>query len=234
MAMVFESFLTFMNKVMLFTSYIQTRASFLKPLSEKEETDYLTQMREGSQEAKDLLIKHNMRLVAYIVKKYKNAGEADDLISVGSIGLIKAISSFKEGKGTRLSTYAARCIENEILMLIRKDKKRRCEISLYDPIGKDKDGDDMVLADSLLDEDQNIFETISTKITLEKLQNLINKHLTPRMAEIIKLRYGLFNSPILSQKEIAGRLGISRSYISRLETSAISIIRKHIKPEEFF
>lgn len=147
--MVFESFLAFLSKVFCFSAYIKNNGSFPKPLSPEDEKKYLELCREGDREAREILIRHNLRLVAHIVKKYSGAGEADDLISVGSIGLIKGIQTFEYGRGSQLATYAARCIENEILMYIRANKKHRNDVSLSESVGSDKDGNDITLIDVL-------------------------------------------------------------------------------------
>lgn len=231
--MIIETFMAFMQKIMLFTSYLNVSSSFPKPLSKEEEKKILDDFHNGSEEAKNLLIHHNLRLVAHIVKKYSGSEEADDLISVGSLGLIKAINSYQFGHGTQFSTYAARCIENEILMLIRANKKHKNNISIEDVLGKDDDGNEMTIGDLNYDVDSNIEEVVGNKNISDRLDIILKKCLTKREYEIVCLRYGLMGNPILPQREVALRLGISRSYISRLEKKALNILKTHIKPREF-
>lgn len=225
--MVFENFITFMNKIMLFSGYVNQVSFFPKPLSQEEELETLERFHSGDMKAKEKLINHNLRLVAHIVKKYTNAGEADDLISAGSIGLIKAINTFKIGKDTQLSTYAARCIENEILMLIRVNKKHTQSMSLAESLGTDKDGNDICLMDILPDEDHDSIEEAENKIIGEKLHQVLKKALSKREYQILCMRYGLNGTSPLTQREVAEKLNISRSYISRLETKAINELSKH-------
>lgn len=225
--MVFENFITFMNKIMLFSGYVNQVSFFPKPLTPEEELETLQRFHSGDMKAKEKLINHNLRLVAHIVKKYTNAGEADDLISAGSIGLIKAINTYKIGKDTQLSTYAARCIENEILMLIRVNKKHTQSMSLAESLGTDKDGNEICLMDILPDEDRNTIEETENKILGEKLHQVIQKTLSKREYQILCMRYGLNGSTPLTQREVASKLNISRSYISRLETKAINELSKH-------
>lgn len=226
--MILENIYAFFGKVMFFAGYVQKQTSFEKPLSEEEELACIRASKQGCKESKEKLIRHNLRLVAHIVKKYSNAGEADDLISVGSIGLIKAVNSYQEGKGSALSTYAARCIENEILMLIRVSKKHKLPLSLNEPIGQDRDGNELTINDVVEDKDEDLLEKVDKKIISQKLIAVVKKNLTKREYAIICMRYGLDNTPALTQREIATKLDISRSYISRLETKAIEIIRSKI------
>ena len=227
--MIFENFVLFMNKILLFSAYINNASGFPKPLTQEEERKYFKKFKEGDKEAKDILINHNLRLVAHIVKKYSGAGEADDLLSVGSIGLIKAINSFEYGKGTQLSTYAARCIENEILMLLRVNKKHKKVISLQENLGEDKDGNEVELIDIIPSQDEDIIGVVENNIITEKIKNLIETKLTKREGDILKMRYGIDNRQVLTQREVAVKLGISRSYISRLETKALSIIKEELQ-----
>ena len=226
--MIIENFISFMHKILVFSSFINTASGFPKPLSADEEKKYFEAFKAGDKKAKEILINHNLRLVAHIVKKYSGAGEADDLISVGSIGLIKAINSFEYGKGTQLSTYAARCIENEILMLIRVGKKHKQTLSLQECLGEDKDGNDIELMDIIPTIEDEVEDIVDCNILNEKVLNIVKNILPKREYEIIKLRYGLENSPALTQREVAKKLGISRSYISRLETKALETIRSEI------
>ena len=218
-----------LNKILLFSAYINNASGFPKPLTQEEERKYFKKFKEGDKEAKDILINHNLRLVAHIVKKYSGAGEADDLLSVGSIGLIKAINSFEYGKGTQLSTYAARCIENEILMLLRVNKKHKKVISLQENLGEDKDGNEVELIDIIPSQDEDIIGVVENNIITEKIKNLIETKLTKREGDILKMRYGIDNRQVLTQREVAVKLGISRSYISRLETKALSIIKEELE-----
>ena len=226
--MIFENFVLFVNKILLFSSYISNAQGFLKPLSREEEREYFEKFKKGDKEAKDKLINHNLRLVAHIVKKYSGSAEADDLISVGSIGLIKAINSFEYDKGTQLSTYAARCIENEILMLLRLNKKHKNVYSLEESLGQDKDGNDIELKDVIQSTEEDVFSMVENNIITEKIVKIINEHLTEREAKIINMRYGIKGTPALTQREVAEKLGISRSYISRIETKALSVIKNYM------
>ena len=227
--MVVESFFVFLARVMVFSSYVNNNTSFEHPLTEEEERDYLIKMKKGDKHAKEMLIKHNMRLVAHVVKKFSNAGEADDLISVGCIGLIKAINTFEIDKGSQLSTYAARCIENEILMLIRINKKHKNVVSINQPIGVDKDGNELTIKDCIIDDGQDVVESVENKLATTKIIDFMKNNLNKREFEIMCYRFGLNNYPLLTQREIAVKLGISRSYISRLETKAISIIKDNFE-----
>ena len=200
--------------------------TFLKPLTSEEESYYLQEYKQGNLEAKNILIERNLRLVAHIVKKYQGAPEEmDDLISIGTIGLIKAIHTFDAQKASRLSTYAARCIDNELLMLLRSKKKSNREVSLYDPIGTDKEGNEISLLDIIETEPVDVVKNYSLKQDIARLCQLLPKVLTTREREIIKLRYGLYGEQELTQREIAKRLNISRSYVSRIEKNAILKLR---------
>lgn len=227
--MVFENFITFINKILVFSSFVNSASGFPKPLTIEEEKEYFKKFKEGNKEAKDVLINHNLRLVAHIVKKYSGTCEADDLISVGSIGLIKAINTFEYSKGTQLSTYAARCIENEILMLIRVNKKHKQTMSLQETLGQDKEGNDIELMDILPGIEDEVVEEVENNILTEKMNNIIKTSLPPREIEIINLRFGLNGNRPLTQREVAKKLGISRSYISRLETKAMETIKSEVE-----
>jgi RNA polymerase sporulation-specific sigma factor len=201
--------------------------SFPKPLSTKEEADYLKRCKEGDKVARDKLIEHNLRLVAHIVKKYNMVDkETDDLISIGTIGLIKAIDTFDEEKGIRLATYASRCIDNELLMMLRSGKRLAKEVYLYDPIGSDREGNEINLLDIIEEAEIDIVENIVLEDDIKKLYHIIGKVLTDREREIICLRYGLSNHKEVTQREIAGKLGISRSYVSRIEKKALKKLRE--------
>ena len=217
---------TLLGRIVFFTGTIGTKNSFPKPLSKEEEELYLQMAAEGNKEAKELLIKHNMRLVAHIVKKYSGVAETDDLISVGSIGLIKAINTYRAGRGTTLATYTARCIENEILMLIRANKKHKNTMFLSDPVGTDKDGNELTLMDLLFEKEDCVFEAVERSIQREKLLEYVKELLTEREYTIICLRYALKGGIPLPQREVANVLKISRSYISRIEKRAIEKLRE--------
>lgn len=226
--MVLENFITFMNKIMLFSGYINRVSCFPKPLTIEEEKELIKEMQNGNEKAKEKLINHNLRLVAHIVKKYNGSGEAEDLISVGAIGLIKAINTFSPEKNTQLSTYAARCIENEILMLLRVNKKHTQNLSLNDCLGNDKDGNEIVLED-ILPQENNEMEEIEKQDSYKKMYYYLKQVLSKREYDIIVMRYGLFGTKALTQIEIAKKLGISRSYISRIESKAIKELQKYKK-----
>lgn len=210
----------FVKELLLFVSYVKNNA-FPQPLSASDEQKYLKRMAEGDDEARNLLIEHNLRLVAHIVKKFENTGEdAEDLISIGTIGLIKAIESYSQGKGTKLATYAARCIENEILMHLRALKKTKKDVSLHDPIGQDKEGNEISLIDVLKSESEDVIDTIQLNMELEKIKEYIDI-LDEREREVITGRFGLDLQKEKTQREIAKELGISRSYVSRIEKRAL-------------
>ncbi len=226
--MIFESFLTFLGKVFCFTSYVNNKGSFPQPLTPEEERDCIERTKNGDKAAREKLIRHNLRLVAHIVKKYSNAGEADDLISVGSIGLIKGIETFEYGKGSQLATYAAKCIENEILMYIRANKKHRGNVSLSESVGVDKEGNEITLMDILPMKEESVFKKVETGILLEKVLKVIDTALKGRENTIIKMRYGIGYPRSYTQLEIAAKLDISRSYVSRIEKKALEKIYKEL------
>lgn len=200
--------------------------SFPHPLTTQEEEKMLQGMKEGNPTCRNSLIEHNLRLVAHVVKKYGNTGyETDDLISVGTIGLMKAIDSFDADKGIRLATYASRCIENELLMLFRGNKKQTREVYLYDPIGSDKEGNTIRLMDVCMAEDIDIIDRIEEEMNLVRLDSYIKEVLTEREREIISLRYGLYGNRETTQREIAKKLNISRSYVSRIEKKALKKLK---------
>ncbi|WLR44018.1 RNA polymerase sporulation sigma factor SigK [Bacillus carboniphilus] len=213
--------LTYLFKEVVFlVSYVKNNA-FPQPLSAKEEKKYLEKMAVGDEAARNILIEHNLRLVAHIVKKFENTGEdSEDLISIGTIGLIKAIESFSHGKGTKLATYAARCIENEILMHLRALKKTKKDVSLHDPIGQDKEGNEISLIDILKSDNEDVIDTIELNMELEKLKEFIDI-LDSRERQVIVGRFGLDMKEERTQREIAHKLGISRSYVSRIEKRAL-------------
>ena len=212
-----------------FLSYIKSK-SFEIPLTPKEEAKYLERFFNGDQEARNVLIERNLRLVAHIAKKYENNKDLqEDLISIGTIGLIKAVDSYKQNHKTKLATYASRCIENEILMHLRANKKTNLDVSLNETIGIDKDGSEIVLGDTIAIKQDEFIDIIDKKDTLNKLTTYFNI-LDPREKETLIMHYGLNNTKKYSQKEIAKKLNISRSYVSRLEKRAlIKLVKKHME-----
>lgn len=205
-----------------------SNSAFPQPLSEEEEAKYLERMAKGNEEARNILIEHNLRLVAHITKKFDNTGEdMDDLISIGTIGLIKAINTFDAAKGTRLATYAAKCIENEILMHLRSSKKTKVEVSLYDPIGVDKEGNEIALIDILGTEGDTVSETVESFYDQERVVKYLS-HLNQREKSVLELRYGLLGGFRKTQRDIAKKMGISRSYVSRIEKKAIQKLLKEM------
>lgn len=207
--------------------------SYPKPLDAKEEETLFTEFRAGNRQARDLLIEHNLRLVAHIVKKYSQPErDNEDLLSIGTVGLIKAVDSFNESKGIRLGTYAARCIENELLMHFRAGKKTAKEVYLYDPIGTDKEGNAIHLLEIIVAEEEDYTDRYERKEKLTVLPRLLVSHLEKREREIIALRYGLYGGRELTQREIADRLAISRSYVSRIEKKALRKLREEYEREE--
>ena len=202
--------------------------SFPRPLKAAEEREYLEWAAQGDLEARNLLVEHNLRLVAHIVKKYyAQTGDQDDLISIGTIGLIKGISTFKSDKNVRLATYASRCIENEILMHLRKTSSQKTELSLDEPLNTDWDGNELLLSDILGTESDLVMKPIEADVDRQLLSDALEK-LEDREREIITLRFGLDGRPERTQKEVADRLGISQSYISRLEKRIISRLKREI------
>ena len=200
--------------------------SFPQPLSAAQEASYLRQYQNGDMHARDILIERNLRLVAHIVKKYIHSGkETDELISIGIIGLVKAVNTYNFDKGNRLATYAARCIDNELLMLMRGDKKRSREVSLYDPIGTDKE---ITLLSIIEHNNEDVVEQLARKQSLQKLSKIISEVLTPREYFVVIRRYGLFGHSESTQRELASQLNISRSYVSRIEKKALEKLRHHL------
>lgn len=204
-----------------------TSTAFPEPLSPEEEEKYIDLMLKGDTNARNILIEHNLRLVAHVAKKYTNYQKgSDELISIGTVGLIKGISTYKNTKGSRLATYTARCIDNEILMYLRSAKKLQNNISLQSAVGIDKEGNEVTLEEKLADPTPSVEETLSSNAEQKVLQSLIDKVLTSREKFIINLRYGLNNTQEKTQREIASSIGISRSYVSRIEKKALSKLRK--------
>lgn len=231
--MALESLFLLLKNLVIFSSYVTDKSSFPKPLSKEKEAEYILKAEQGDEEAKEILIKHNLRLVAHIAKKYSNYGDNDELISVGSIGLIKAVNSFNHTKGTQLATYASRCIENEILMTMRMTKKHRSNVSLNEPVGVDRDGNELTIMD-VLAEAGSVIDDVESNILMERLLEITGKCLNEREYEIIRLRYGLGGAPALTQREVAAKFGISRSYVSRIEKHALGKIKANIDAEELY
>lgn len=229
--MALDSLFLLLKNLILFSSYVSDKSSFPKPLSKEKELEYVLRSEEGDREAKEILIRHNLRLVAHIAKKYANYGDNDELISVGSIGLIKAVESFRHDKGTQLATYASRCIENEILMAMRTSKKHRSNVSLSEPVGVDRDGNELTLMDMLADTG-SVIEDVEHNMLMERISELTSKCLGEREYAVIRLRYGLGGSPALTQREVAKKFGISRSYVSRIEKQALDKVKRAIEADD--
>ena len=207
--------------------------TFPKPLSAREEKEYLERCNEGDQLARDVLIERNMRLVAHVVKKYQSPDyDIEDLLSVGTIGLIKAVNTFKVDKGSRLATYAAKCVENEILMLFRASKKLSKEVSLFEPIGVDKDGEAVSLVDISEMENKETIDTMILKQDVKELYEAFDSCLSDTEKTVIRMRYGLFRGKEHTQREIAAQLGISRSYVSRIEKKALEKLKGEFQKHE--
>ena len=201
--------------------------SFPNPLTPSEEKQYIQQYTEGDLHAKHILIEHNLRLVAHVVKKYQYLDEdPEDLISIGTIGLIKAVVTFNADKGNRLAAYASKCIENEILMYLRSKKKSNKEVSLYEPIGTDREGNEIKLYDIIETGEEDVSEKIYLRENIQKLYEKVESELSDRERLVLKMRYGLYSGEEYTQREIARQLGISRSYVSRIEKSAVEKLRK--------
>ncbi len=232
--MFFEFLAFILGKITFFTGSVLGQGSFPKPLSAEEEKECIEKMRFGDKKARDKLINHNMRLVAHVVKKYSGSAETDDLISVGSIGLVKAVDSYEIGKGTQLATYIARCIENEILMLLRSAKKHKNDVYLSDSVGTDKDGNELTLMDLLFEKEDSVFSQVDKSIEREKFLQFIKGVLTEREYTVICLRYGLKGERTYAQREVARFLKISRSYISRIEKKAIDKLKVVVKKGQFY
>ncbi|MEG2274370.1 MAG: RNA polymerase sporulation sigma factor SigK [Clostridia bacterium] len=231
--MALDSLFMLLKNLIIFSSYVTEKNSFPKPLSKEKEEEYILLAEAGNEDAKEILIKHNLRLVAHIAKKYTNYGDNDELISIGSIGLIKAIESFNHNKGTQLATYASRCIENEILMTMRTSKKYRSNVSLNEPVGVDRDGNELTLMD-MLAETGSVIEDVESNILMERLLQITKSILSNREYEIVRLRYGLGGCAALTQREVAKKFEISRSYVSRIEKHALEKIRDKINREDLY
>ena len=225
-----KALLNLLSKIFFFTGRLKINNVFDKPLSQEEESECFKKMKQGDKQAEEKLIKHNLRLVAHIVKKYNFAKiEQDELISVGSIGLMKAIKSYDTEKGNSFSTYASRCIQNEILMMVRSQRKFINEVSLEDEVKTDKEGNEVSLIDVLEDASEHVQDKAEIQIIYQKIIDIINTSLNEREKEIIFLRYGIGGGVPKTQNEVAKELNISRSYISRIEKKALNQIRDQAK-----
>ena len=230
LALSLSGFLAFISTAVFTLGYISNNQLFPEPLSTEEEIMYLQKLQEGDEEARNILIERNLRLVAHVCKKYAATKvEQDDLISIGTIGLIKGINSFNLSKNVKLSTYVSRCIDNEILMHLRATKKIGAEVSLEDPIGKDKDDNTVTLQDVLENSEKNIEDEVDLKMKVKKLYEKMKRVLKDREKLIIELRFGLDGNKPKTQNQIAEMMGISRSYVSRIETKAIGKLAREIK-----
>lgn len=221
------------RSMLLLAGFVANNSTFPQPLNEEEEAKYLSRLQNGDEEARAVLIERNLRLVAHIVKKFDNTGEdVDDLISIGTVGLIKAIGTYKPDKGTRLATYAARCIENEILMHLRSLKRVRGEVSLYDPIGVDREGNEITLIDVLGSDPDVVPELVGKRLDESKLREKLKK-LGGKERQVLELRYGISGGARKTQREIARMLGISRSYVSRIEKRAVMKLCRELFEEGY-
>lgn len=230
LALSISGFLAFLKSAVFVVGYIQSSNLFPEPLKAEEEKYYLEQYKNGDEEARNILIERNLRLVAHVCKKYNNSHvENDDLISIGTIGLIKGINSFDMEKGVKLATYVSRCIDNEILMYLRSAKKLGAEVYLNEPIGKDKDDNEITLIDVLENDEKSIEDEIDLKLKVKQLYEKMKHLLKPREKNILELRFGLDGKKPKTQNEIADMMGISRSYVSRIETKAIGKLAKEIR-----
>jgi RNA polymerase sporulation-specific sigma factor len=229
-AVFLEPIIRVLSSVLFAVGYVSNLNSFPQPLTQEEEAEIIRQYKEGSEEARNILIEKNLRLVAHVVKKYNtHATDCDDLISIGTIGLIKAIMTYDTNKGTRLATYAARCIDNEILMYIRSSKKVQNEVSLQDPIGLDKEGNEISLLDVMENDSNSVVDEVELRMQIKNMYKKMKEVLKNREKIVLELRYGLRNGECRTQREIAKILGISRSYVSRIEKKAIKKLNKELK-----
>ena len=228
----FGALIEFLRGLFVFAGYVDSRNSFPEKLTAEEEKLLVERLMEGDAEARDELIRGNLRLAAHIAKKYRGCGrDQDDLVSIGSIGLIKAVNTFSPGKGRSLAAYAGRCIENEILMAIRSERKRRGEMSLETPIGTDRDGNEITVGDVLGTDEDSVFGEAVDRILAERIRDTVDAALRGRERAVIVLRYGLDGGEPLPQREVGKMLGISRSYVSRIETRALALLKKTMADE---
>lgn len=226
------NFLTMLARIFFFSGYFTKNTSYPEPLPYEQEQKYLALAKQGNAQAREKLINHNLRLVAHIAKKYSASAELDDLLSVGSIGMIKGIGSYQQDKGTALATYLARCIENEILMMLRSNKRYRNTLYLQDRIGTDDEGNAYTLMEVLEQQEDSVFKQVEQSILSKKLDDIMKRTLTKREYSILKYRYGLGVTP-LTQLQTASKLGISRSYVSRIETKALAKVKAKLNKEDF-
>lgn len=218
--------LFFLKDALFLLGYLTRGNAFPKPLSREEEAEMIERMQRGDERAREKLIEHNLRLAAHIARKYSVPGyDADDLISIGTVGLIKGVGSFKPDTGTQLSTYCARCIENEILMCLRASQKRKGEVSLHEPIGMDGEGNEITLIDVLGTDEGEVHGEVERRVSLQSVRNLVETCLHGREKTVIKMRYGLLDGTVYAQQEVAKKLGISRSYVSRIEKKAMNRLK---------
>lgn len=222
-------FFEWIQTVLILAGYVSGNAAFPKPLSSEEEEKYLAEYADGSEDAKNILIEHNLRLVAHIAKKYADEKSLEDLISIGTIGLIKGINTFNPKKNSKLSTYISRCIENEVLMFMRSSKKLQNEVSIDESIGTDREGNNMTFSDVLTTDSADISDIISGKLEAQKLYKAMKKTLNTNEINILCWRYGLGNRKKKTQKEIAEILGISRSYVSRIEKKCLMRLAEELR-----
>lgn len=217
----------FLQDALFLLGYLARGSAFPKPLDRKEEAEMIRRMAQGDQQARETLIEHNLRLAAYIARKYTVPGcDQDDLVSIGTIGLIKGINTFKPESGTQLSTYCARCIENEILMTLRSSHKRKGEVSLHEPIGTDNEGNEITLIDVLGTDGSEVHGEVERRVSLENVRELVADCLHGREKTVIEMRYGLLDGKARAQQEVAQKLGISRSYVSRIEKKAMQALQR--------
>lgn len=231
--MVLEGFFALLSSVLLFSSRIDSVSSFPHPLSPEKEKEYLLRFKKnGDLEARNLLIKHNLRLVVFIAKKYVNYPDNEELVSIGTIGLMKAINTYNVEKGSQLATYASRCIENEILMAMRSFKKRSQDLSIYESIGCDKEGNELPIVDLLQTDEENVYGKIEDEFLKKTLKKLIAENLSEREGKIVEERYGLNGEEPKTQQEVSDSMRLSRSYISRIEKKALKKLREAIKESD--
>ena len=225
--MIEQLVLFFLKDALFALGYMARGNAFPQPLSREEEAQMLERMAQGDAGARTALIEHNLRLCAHIARKYTVPGcDADDLISIGTVGLIKGVNTYKPGTGTQLSTYCARCIENEILMCLRASQKRRGDVSLHEPIGVDSEGNEMTLSDVLGTDEGAVHEAVERRVSLQSVRRLVQTQLHGRERTVLELRYGLLDGQMHPQQEIAQQLGVSRSYVSRIEKKAMEQLRR--------
>ncbi|MCR5809275.1 MAG: RNA polymerase sporulation sigma factor SigK [Clostridiales bacterium] len=226
----FGAILEFFRSILAFVGCVEGRSGFKRRLTKEEEDGLIARLMEGDEDARNELIESNLRLVAHIAKKYRGRGrDADDLISIGSIGLIKAVSTYSPSRGKSLAAYAGRCIENEILMSIRSERKRRGEVSLEEPIGVDRDGNEITVGDVIGTDEDSVFGEALSRISAERVRETVERELSGRERQVILLRFGLDGGEPLPQREVGKLLGISRSYVSRIEKKAVGILRERME-----